>query len=97
MNIYSLQLTKALQEIDKFSHSEAGSACSEDWYRSLKRYVRKASDAQDGDGVETLLDAISSLLVDSGPVGIVSPSIIAAHEAMEKTRRQRFIDARHKA
>ena len=98
MNPYTKLLNTSLREIEEFSKTEKGKEWDSEWYTRIKDLVVKAAKEMNQEQAEELMDMISWIIVDSGPLGCAfSPSIDNAQEALIKVRRQREINKHKKA
>ena len=88
MNQYTKLLNNSLREIKEFSKTEKGKVWDTEWYARIKDLVVKAARETNQERAEELLDIISRIIVDSGPLGF-APSLDRVQEALIKVRRQR--------
>ena len=98
MNPYTELLKTSLSEIDEFSKTEKGKGWNKYWYKSIKELVVKAAEEKNQDRAEEIMDMVSWVIVDSGPLGCgFAPSIDKAQEALIKVRQHREINKNKKA
>lgn len=88
MNSYTKILKESLTEIDKFSNTDTGKEMNDSWYSVIKDHIMNASEAKTDNEAEYLLGIILRILVDSGPMTVLSQALETAFASVQAKEKR---------